>query len=127
MPTSSPSVERADEGLGIGVVGAAIAVGAWGLSGVIAKNIEMGALAIAAYRFAIYAVVVGTFMAARGTPITLRVLRHSFWGGIALAADVALFFTAVKLTTIVNATMAVVLAALAGIVSRQSVAASTRR
>ncbi len=105
MHSPGPSVAASDRGSALGMIGGSVAVTAWGLSGVVAKNIEMGSLAIAAYRFALYVVVVGGIMALRGTPITVRVLRHSFWGGLALAADVALFFTAVKLTTIVNATV----------------------
>ena len=45
------------------------------------------------------------WMRFRGTPFRLRVIRDSMWGGIALGADIALFFSAVKLTSIVNATI----------------------
>ncbi len=89
----------------LGVVAALIAVSAWGLSGVIAKDIDMGALAIGGYRFTIYGLVVGALMWVRGTRIDRRVMRESMWGGIALGTDVALFFSAVKLTTIANATV----------------------
>lgn len=89
----------------LGVLAAAVAVSAWGLSGVIAKDIEMGGLAIGAYRFTIYGLVVGGLMWARGTRITPRVMRESMWGGIALGIDVAFFFSAVKLTTVANATV----------------------
>jgi drug/metabolite transporter (DMT)-like permease len=34
----------------------------------------------------------------------VRMLRKSFWGGLSLGLDIVFFFTAVKLTTIVNAT-----------------------
>ncbi len=44
-------------------------------------------------------------MRVRGTPFRLRIIRDSMWGGIALGADIALFFSAVKLTSIVNATI----------------------
>jgi len=40
----------------------------------------------------------------RGTTPTLSVLKHSAAGGISLGVDVVLFFTAVKTTTVVNAT-----------------------
>lgn len=89
----------------LGVLAAAIAVSAWGLSGVIAKDIDMGGIAIGAYRFAMYGLVVGGFMGLRGNPITLNVLKESMWGGIALGVDVALFFSAIKLTTVANATV----------------------
>jgi len=89
----------------LGIIGAAVAVTAWGASGVLAKAIEMDALALSAYRFWMYAIAIIVFMAVRGTPLTLAALRHSSAGGIALAVDVAFFFSAVKATTIVDATV----------------------
>lgn len=89
----------------LGVLGAIVAVAAWGLSGVIAKDVDMSGIALGAYRFTLYAVVVGLFMAARGQRLTLRIMRLSMWGGLALGLDVALFFSAVKLTTVANATV----------------------
>ncbi len=78
---------------------------AWGLSGVVAKDINMSGIALGAYRFTLYAVVVGLFMAFRGQPLTLKIMRLSMWGGLALGLDIALFFSAVKLTTVANATV----------------------
>lgn len=91
--------------LPLGVAAAAVAVAAWGLSGVIAKGIDMGGIAIATYRFLIYGIVLSTYMVVRRTPMSWRALRLSFWGGMALGADVAFFFSAVKLTTVANATV----------------------
>jgi len=88
-----------------GLIGAAIAVCAWSTGTVLAKGIDMGGLAIGAYRFAFFSIAIVTWMWMRGTPFRLRVMRDSMWGGIALGADIALFFSAVKLTTIVNATI----------------------
>lgn len=99
-----PPVRSVETGA-LGVLAAAVAVTAWGLSGVIAKDIDMGGLAIVAYRFTVYGVVVSALMWARGTRIDRRVMRESMWGGIALGTDVAFFFSAVKLTTIANATV----------------------
>jgi len=99
-----PKTDEAELNL-LGVAAAAVAVSAWGLSGVIAKDIDMGGLAIGAYRFTLYGVVLTAVMAARRTPITMRVMRESFWGGLALGTDVAFFFSAVKLTSVANATV----------------------
>ncbi len=82
-----------------------MAVIAWGSSGIIIRYIDMGGLAIAVYRFWIYAAVLLVWMFARGERLTLAIMRHSMYGGIALGLDVALFFSAVKNTTIVNATV----------------------
>ncbi len=88
-----------------GLIGAGLAVTAWGSGTIIAKAMEMGGLSIAAYRFALYFVILVVWMRVRGTPFTARVIRHSMYGGIALGLDVALFFSAVKLTSVVNATV----------------------
>ncbi len=65
----------------------------------------MGGLAIGAYRFWIFSALIVAWMAIRRTPFTWRVIKLSMWGGIALGSDIALFFSAVKLTSIVNATI----------------------
>jgi drug/metabolite transporter (DMT)-like permease len=88
-----------------GLIGAAIAVCAWSTGTVLAKGIDMGGLAIGAYRFWFFAAAIVLWMRWRGEPFRWRILRHSMWGGLALGADIALFFSAVKLTSIVNATI----------------------
>lgn len=88
-----------------GLFGALAAAMAWGASGVIAKVLGMDALAIVVYRFAMAAIVFVIYMAATGTRLTARKLRLAAPAGIALAIDVALFFSAVKETTVANATV----------------------
>ena len=88
-----------------GLIGAGIAVCAWSTGTVLAKGIDMGGLATGFYRFAFFSVIIVAWMQFRGTPFRLRVMRESIWGGIALGADIALFFSAVKLTSVVNATI----------------------
>jgi drug/metabolite transporter (DMT)-like permease len=87
------------------LIGAAIAVCAWSTGTILAKYIDMGSLAIGFYRFAFFGLAIVGWMQLRGTPFRLRVIRDSMWGGLALGADIALFFSAVKLTSIVNATI----------------------
>ena len=101
--TAGTSADTSD--LSRGLIGAAIAVCAWSTGTVLAKGIDMGGLAIGAYRFAFFSIAIVIWMRIRGTPFHLRVIRDSMWGGIALGADIALFFSAVKLTSIVNATI----------------------
>ena len=102
--TSMPdSVDARD--LSRGLIGAAIAVCAWSTGTILAKYIDMGSLAIGFYRFAFFGLTIIAWMRMRGTPFRLRIIRDSMWGGIALGADIALFFSAVKLTSIVNATI----------------------
>ncbi len=88
-----------------GLVGAAIAVTAWGAGSILAKSIDMGGMAIAVYRFSLFSVILVGWMAVRHVPASLRMLRYSMLGGLALGLDVALFFSAVKLTNVVNATL----------------------
>jgi len=89
----------------LGIAGAAIAVTTWGASSVIIKWVDVGGLAVGVYRFTVFALVMSVVAALRSTPVTPKVMKLSFWGGFTLAADIAFFFTAVKLTTVANATV----------------------
>jgi drug/metabolite transporter (DMT)-like permease len=105
MSDASPTADTGESVDRLGMAGALVAVTAWGLSGVISKHIDMGGIAIAAYRFVAYFLALSIFMHLRGTRITVRMLRLSLWGGLALGVDVALFFSAVKHTSVANATI----------------------
>ena len=94
-----------DNELGRGLVGALIAVSAWSTGTVLTKGIEMGGLAIGTYRFAIFSVGIMLWLWRRGSPLTLQSMRDSAWGGLALGGDIAFFFSAIKLTSVVNATI----------------------
>lgn len=102
---SEPTAASIEREAGLALIGAALAVVAWGSAGIIIRNIGMGGLAIAVYRFWVYSIALVAFMWWRGTRISWRIMRLSALGGIALGLDVALFFSAVKETTIVNATV----------------------
>jgi len=88
-----------------GLSGAGIAVVAWAGGSVLAKGIDMPAMAIGVYRFALFTMIMVVWLRTRGTPLTLRALKYSLPGGIALGLDIAFFFSAVKLTNVVNATL----------------------
>jgi drug/metabolite transporter (DMT)-like permease len=90
--------------LQLGLMGTGVAVIAWGTSGVVIKAIDMGGLAIGFWRFLLYALVLIGWIVARGKRLTRRMLLASLPGGISLGLDVTFFFTAVKLTNVVNAT-----------------------
>ena len=78
----------------------------WAASGVIAKGIsELGVFAVVFWRMWIYAFIVLIFLKVRGTPLRKESLRVSWRGGISLGADIMLFFTALRLTTVANATV----------------------
>ncbi|MEJ7800629.1 MAG: DMT family transporter [Ilumatobacter sp.] len=88
----------------LGLLGIGIAVMAWGASGAVIKAIDMDSLAIGFWRFLIYVVVLASWMRFRGSTISVRTLKASAAGGVSLGLDVVFFFSAVKLTNVVNAT-----------------------
>ncbi len=88
-----------------GLLGASAAVSAWAAGTIITKAIDMGGLAVGVYRFWMFSVLILVWMAMRGTPFRWVVMRRSMPGGIALGTDIAFFFSAIKLTTVVNATL----------------------
>jgi len=106
-PASEPGIsgESGSDHLLVGIAGAAIAVTTWGTASVIIKYVDVGGIAVGVYRFTVFGLVMSLVAALRGTPVTPRVMKLSFWGGVTLAADIAFFFTAVKLTTVANATV----------------------
>ncbi|MFN3215772.1 MAG: DMT family transporter [Acidimicrobiales bacterium] len=102
--TGPPSSSEARD-ISRGLVGALIAVSAWSTGTILAKYIDMGGLAIGFWRFALFALAIAIWLRVGGTRLRWRIMRDSMWGGLALGADVALFFSAVKLTSVVNATI----------------------
>lgn len=88
----------------LGLLGTGVAVIAWGTSGVVIKAIDMGGLAIGFWRFTLYALVLAGWIVGRGNRLSRRALLATLPGGISLGFDVVFFFTAVKLTNVVNAT-----------------------
>jgi drug/metabolite transporter (DMT)-like permease len=89
----------------VGIGAALIAMVAWSASGVITKGIDMDGLAVVLYRMWLYTAVMVVVLAAQRNRLTWAKIRASLLGGIALGLDVALFFSAVKETTIANATV----------------------
>lgn len=102
--TGPPSSSEARD-VSRGLVGALIAVSAWSTGTILAKYIDMGGLAIGFWRFSLFALAIAIWLRVGGTRLRWRIMRDSMWGGLALGADVALFFSAVKLTSVVNATI----------------------
>ena len=77
---------------------------AWGTTGVLIKAIDLDPVAISFYRFTLYSTLVAVVMSLRGRPPGWRALIVAAPGGLFLGGDVVLFFTAVKMTSVVNAT-----------------------
>jgi drug/metabolite transporter (DMT)-like permease len=98
----APSDPHADHN--IGLIAVLVAVTAWGMTSVIIKSIDMNAIAIAFWRFLLFAAMLSGLSIARGTRLSIRMLKTAALGGLLLTGDVVLFFTAVKVTNVVNAT-----------------------
>jgi drug/metabolite transporter (DMT)-like permease len=78
---------------------------AWGISGVVAKSADMGGMALAAYRTTVAAIVLLTILLLRRGRLTWAMVRLGAPGGVFMGLDLVFFFTAVKLTTVANATV----------------------
>lgn len=102
MTIAPPATATAPHPLGLAA--AAVAVAGWGTSGVVVKAVDLDPVAISFYRFAIYTTAVFAVLTIRNGRPPLSVLRYSMPGGLFLGMDVVLFFTAVKTTSVVNAT-----------------------
>ncbi len=81
------------------------AVVAWGLGNVLIKYIRLSGLSIAFNRLWLGAAVFTLLLMAQGGRITWRSLRFALPGGVAFGLDVVLFFTAVKHTSVADASI----------------------
>ncbi len=108
--TTSPSVPTSEVAAGgragIGMLAASSAVVVWGASSVLIKQVAgLSGLGVACYRIWLGAVVVTLVFVASGGRVSRRLLRLSLWGGLTFAADLVLYFCAVQITSIANATV----------------------
>ncbi len=87
------------------IVALSAAMIAWGITGVAAKAVDMGGMALAAYRSSVGAVALVALVYLTGRRLTWSTVRLGIPGGIFLGLDLTLFFSAVKLTTVANATV----------------------
>lgn len=89
-----------------GVLAASAAVIVWGMSSVMIKQVDgVSGMAISFHRLWIGALLTVTAFLATGGRVTRRLLRVAFPGGLAFGLDIVLFFSAVKETTVANATV----------------------
>jgi drug/metabolite transporter (DMT)-like permease len=97
--------ERRPEGATAGLVAVILGTVAWGCTGIFVKEIRLAALPITFYRLWLGAVLLGALLLVRRRPLSLQVLLRSGPAGLFLAADIALFFSALKLTSVAVATV----------------------
>jgi drug/metabolite transporter (DMT)-like permease len=77
----------------------------WGLAPTLAKWLALDGLSLAFYRMWLGAAVTMVLLYLRGGRLTRECVLASVPGGSALVSDASLFFTAVQLTTVSNATV----------------------
>jgi drug/metabolite transporter (DMT)-like permease len=82
-----------------------VAMAAWGVTGVIAKSVDMGGMALAAYRSTVGGVVLLAVVYLTGRRLSWADVKAGAPGGVFLGLDLIFFFSAVKLTTVANATV----------------------
>ena len=77
----------------------------WGTGNVLVKYIRLDGMALAFNRLWLGSVLFGILLTARGGRITWSSLRIAAPGGIAFALDLSLFFTAIKHTSVADASI----------------------
>lgn len=99
-PTTGSAPRR---GLGYAAAGAALLF--WGGQAVIAKGVKLDPLPLVFYRAWLAVVWSVGVLYATGGRLSSGLLRRCLPGGIAFGLDLVLFFTALKLTTVANASV----------------------
>ncbi len=99
-PAEAPS-SRLPAGLGA----AALALLFWAGPSVIGKGIPLGAVPLVFYRGLIGVSWAIAVLYVSGGRLSWRLVRYSWIGGVALGCDLVLFYTAIKWTTVANATV----------------------
>ncbi|HUY16986.1 MAG TPA: DMT family transporter [Acidimicrobiales bacterium] len=89
--------------LGLGASAAAAAL--WGLGGIFAALASAPGLVVTFYRLWLGAVLLSIMIFGSGRRLTWSMLRATWLGGVLLACDLVMFYSAVKLTSIVDATV----------------------
>lgn len=97
--------ERAPEGAKAGLAAVIAGSVAWGSTGIFVKEIGLAGIATTFYRLWLGVVLLGAFLLVRRRPLDRTVMLRSVLPGLFLAADIALFFSALKLTSVAVATV----------------------
>ncbi len=102
-----PATRAASDGVALGAGVAASVL--WGLGNVVSKWIDVPGTVLALHRLWIGALVLGAVLVLRGGRPSRRDLRLAAPGGLAFGCNIAAFFTAIKATSVANASLIVAL------------------
>jgi drug/metabolite transporter (DMT)-like permease len=83
----------------------AVAIGSWGVGGVLVKALSVGGLTLAFFRLWLGAALMAGILAASGRRVTLGSVRAATPAGLIFGVNVALAFTSIRHTTVANATL----------------------
>ena len=100
-PSQSPSTRVAS----LSRLAAVVAVTSWGIAPVVVADTNLDGMAVAFYRLDLGAVLMVAILYSTGRRLSWRLLVGAIPGGIAFGLDILLFFTALKLTTVADATI----------------------
>lgn len=87
------------------MLAAVVAVGLWGLGPLIVKASDLPGFTVALYRLLIGGALMTALLYARGGRLRASTFRASAPGGVAFGVNILFFFTAVKLTSVADATI----------------------
>jgi drug/metabolite transporter (DMT)-like permease len=90
---------------GSGVGASVLAAIGWGFGGIFATLTSAPGLVLTFYRLWLGAALLSIVVYASGRRLSWDTVRASWLGGVFLAGDMAMFFSAVKLTSVVDATV----------------------
>ena len=115
------AVELAPRDARLGLSAASVAVTFWAAGNIMVTKVPLGGLQIAFWRILLAAVVYAGFVVISGRRITLAHLRRSALTGATIALEIAVFFVAIKSTTVASATVigSLVPLLLMGVAARQ--------
>jgi drug/metabolite transporter (DMT)-like permease len=91
--------------LWLGVGAAFLALLCWAFPGVLGRGLDLPPFALVAYRIWIGVVLAVIGLRVSGGTLSWRLLRISAVAGVCFGVDLLSFFTAIKLTTVANATV----------------------
>ncbi len=100
---TTSSSERGRRSVGLG--GSALAAVGWGFGGVFATLTSAPGLVLTFYRLWIGTSLLCLVVYASGRRLSWETLKASWLGGVFLGADMSMFFSAIKLTSVVDATV----------------------
>jgi len=88
-----------------GLIAAAAAIAFWATGNIIVREVDLPGVQIAFWRILLATVVYWLIVIAAGRRLTFAQIKTSAPAGIAISLEIAIFFVAIKATTVANATI----------------------